>query len=86
MIQTYQERYPSGYSVRMELTPFTVRSRTLRVFLNTVLREKRGYRAFDHVITVRLLSLFYPIFRRLGRGVIPDFMHKQAMGLEAVFK
>jgi hypothetical protein len=86
MIHRYQERYPCGYSVRMELTPFTVRSRTLRVVLRTLLREKRGYRAFDHLITVRLLSLVYPVLRRFSRGVLPDFVHKQAMGLEAVFK
>lgn len=86
MIQEYAKKYPVGYSIRMELTPFTVRSRTLRVILKTLLREERGYRTMDHVFTVRLLSLFYPVFRRLGSGVIPDFMHKQAMGLEAVFK
>ena len=86
LIRTYQENYPSGYSVRMELTPFTVRSRTLRIFLRALLREKRGYRAFDHLITVRLLSLVYPVLRRFSHGVLPDFVHKQAMGLEAVFK
>ena len=86
MIEAYQQKYTVRYSVRMELTPFTVRSRTLRIFLKTLLREKRGYRTFDHLITVRLMSLVYPVFNRLGRGVIPDFVHKQAMGLEAVFK
>ena len=86
LIVRYKARHEVRFSVRMELTPFTVRSNTLRIFLGTLLREKRGYRTFDHVFTVRLLSILFPVFRRMGQGVIPDFMHKQAMGLEAVFK
>lgn len=86
MIDVYKARHPVRYSVRMELTPFTVGSKTLRIFLGALLREKRGYRAFDHVFTIRFLSIVFPVLRRMGNGVIPDFMHKQAMGLEAVFK
>jgi len=86
MIDAYKHLYPVRYSVRMELTPFKVSSKTLRIFLGTLLREKRGYRAFDHVFTVRFLSILFPVLKRMGTGVIPDFVHKQAMGLEAVFK
>jgi hypothetical protein len=86
LIERYVEKYPVRYSVRMELTPFTLSSKTLRIFLQALLREKRGYRAFDHVFTLRFLSLFFPIVRRAARGTIPDFMYKQAMGLETVFK
>ncbi|MGA0369126.1 MAG: hypothetical protein ACO3N7_06715 [Kiritimatiellia bacterium] len=86
LIDAYTEKYPVRYSVRLELTPFTLSSKALRIYLKALLREKRGYRAFDHVFTLRFLSLFFPVLRRMGRGAIPDFMHKQAMGLEAVFK
>lgn len=86
VIQLYKEKYDVRYSVRLELTPFHLSSKTLRIYLQAMLREKRGYRAFDHVFTLRFLSLFFPLLRRMARGVIPDFMHKQAMGLEAVFK
>jgi hypothetical protein len=86
LIDAYIRLYPVRYSVRMELTPFRVGSKTLRIFLQAMLREKRGYRPFDHVFTIRFLSLLFPVLRRLGNGVIPDFVHKQAMGLEAVFK
>lgn len=86
MVDAYKRLYPVRYSVRMELTPFKVSSRTLRIFMRALLREKRGYRAFDHVFTLRFLSLSFPLLRRLGGGVVPEFMHRQAMGLEAVFK
>lgn len=86
MIDAYKRLYTVRYSVRMELTPFKVRSKTLRIFLYTMLREKRGYRAFDHIFTVRFLSILFPVLKRMGTGVLPDFVHKQAMGLEAVFK
>jgi hypothetical protein len=86
MIDAYKKIYPVRYSVRMELTPFKVGSKTLRIFLQALLREKRGYRAFDHVFTIRFLSVLFPVLRKMGNGVIPDFMHKQAMGLEAVFR
>ncbi|WFB35781.1 hypothetical protein P3T73_16640 [Kiritimatiellota bacterium B12222] len=86
LIVAYKEAFPVRYSVRMELTPFTVDSKSLRLFLRTLLREKRGYRVIDHLFTIRFLSILFPVLRKLGKGVIPDFMHKQAMGIEAVFK
>lgn len=86
LIKAYKKQYPVRYSVRMELTPFHVDSKTLRIYLRALLREKRGYRAFDHIVTLRFLSILFPVLRKLGKGVIPDFMHKQAMGIEAVFK
>ena len=85
-VDIYKTTYPTRYSVRLELTPFKVSSKTLRIFLRAMIREERGYRAFDHVFTLRFLSLFFPVVRRLGRNAIPDFLYKQAMGLEAVFK
>lgn len=86
LVERYVDRYPVRYSVRIELSPFTLSSKTLSIFLQALLREKRGYRAFDHVFTLRFLSLFFPLLRRAARGSIPDFMYKQAMGLETVFK
>ncbi len=86
LIEDYKSRYPVRYSVRLELTPFTVNSKTLRRFLQVLLREKRGYRTFDHIFTIRFLSVLFPLLRKMGKGVVPEFMHKQAMGLEAVFK
>ncbi|MDF3130807.1 hypothetical protein P0Y35_16470 [Kiritimatiellaeota bacterium B1221] len=86
LVYRYKSQYPVRYSVRIELTPFTVNSKTLRMFLQVLLREKRGYRTFDHVFTIRFLSILFPVLRRMGKGVVPEFMHKQAMGLEAVFK
>jgi len=86
LIDTYKHLYPVRYSVRLEVTPFTVNSKTLRIFLRVLLREKRGYRTFDHIVTLRFLSIVFPVLRKMGKGVIPEFMHKQAMGLEAVFK
>lgn len=86
LIDAYALRYPVRYSVRMELTPFTLRSKHLRFYLQILLREKRSYRAFDQVFTLHLLSIFYPLLRRLSRNAIPNFIYQQAMGLEAVFK
>lgn len=86
LITVYKSRHAVRFSVRMELTPFTVGSNTLRIFLGALLREKRGYRTFDRIFTIRVLSVLFPVLRRMGTGVVPDFMHKQAMGLEAVFK
>lgn len=86
LIETYTQRHEIRYSIRLELTPFTLRSRHLRWILQTMVREKRGYRALDQVFTLRILSILFPLLRKLGNKAVPDFVHRQAMGIEAVFK
>lgn len=51
-----------------------------------LLREKRGYRILDSILTLRLLSLIYPILGRLRKRLMPKFARKQAMGIDALFK
>lgn len=43
-------------------------------------------RLVDRLFTIRLLGWIYPLLRRRGGGVLPEFSRRQAMGIDTVFK
>jgi hypothetical protein len=55
----------------------------LRFFTALFFRHRRGYRLFDHFLTLHGLKLIYPLIRKRH---VPSFARKQAMGIDAVFK
>jgi tRNA nucleotidyltransferase/poly(A) polymerase len=61
------------------------RSRLNRV-LALLLRYKRGYRVLDRIFMIRILSVLAPILRLHRHRYMPDFIQRQAMGLDTVLK
>lgn len=78
----WKPRYSLKFDFRMQPRSY-IRWKWLKQFL---FREKRGYRLFDSVVTLRLLSYIYPLTGPFRRRLLPKFAQKQAMGIEAVFK
>lgn len=45
-----------------------------------------AYRHFDRVVSLNILSLIYPLLKRLDKKVVPDFASETAMGFDSIFK
>ncbi len=50
------------------------------------LRRQRGCRFLDSVLTLRLLSLLYPLLSPWRHRLLPKFARKQAMGIDTLFR
>lgn len=86
LMRTYRKTYRSRYAIRLNLTPLPGSRRLFKRGLGILLRDQRGYRFVDHLITIRLLGWFYPLIRRFSRNRLPDFADQQAMGVDALFR
>lgn len=82
----YRKRYRSRYIILMNFEPVTLSRRRFKNILALGLREQRGYRFADHILTIRLLAWFYPLWRRFSRNRLPDFTDQQAMGIDTLFR
>ncbi|MEM7391617.1 MAG: hypothetical protein AAF492_04645, partial [Verrucomicrobiota bacterium] len=85
-VQRYKQTYETRYTVRISTSQFPLRTHQMRWITGALLRSQRGYRPFDQVVTIRILSVLYPLLNRIGRPYLPEFIQKQAMGLETIFK
>jgi hypothetical protein len=82
----YRRKYHKRYSIHLDFSTFSVpRSRLNRV-LALLLRYKRGYRVLDRIFMIRILSVLAPILRLHRHRYMPDFIQRQAMGLDTVLK
>jgi len=84
--EAYRQAWKPRYAVKFTFAPprrHLVRFAWIRRLL---LREQRGYRLLDSIITLRLLSLVYPLLGRWRQRLVPKFARKQAMGIDALFK
>ncbi len=82
----YKRRFSRNYSIMLNFNEAPVRKVHLRWLLALMLRDRSRYRLLDEVVTIRVLAWAYPIASRFLRKVGPKFAHKQAMGLDALFK
>jgi hypothetical protein len=87
----YKLRWPrparQRYRLRTSFEPLPVKVRTLRWLLALVLRRQRGYRpVLDHLITLRVLSWTYRLFRARSEKALPKLARKTAMGVDALFR
>jgi hypothetical protein len=86
----YKKKYPRGerprYRIKTDFTPFTIRRQHLAWMLRISLRNRRGYRILDYLITLHLFSLAYRILTMLRPEAIPKFARKSAMGIGAIFR
>jgi hypothetical protein len=63
-----------------------VKRQTLGWISAVFLRRQRGYRLIDHILTLNLLGLVFRLFRPGRSKVVPKFLRKSAMGVEALFR
>lgn len=87
----YKERWPRSqrqrYRIRTSFGPAQIHGRTLRWLLALLVRRQRGYRTvLDHLLTLRVLSWIYRLFRATRGDALPKFARKTAMGVDALFK
>ncbi len=88
--KAYKEKYPKSkrfrYRIKTNYAPFPLQGRYLRLLLKLTLRNKRGYRILDHLLTLHLLALFFRIVTFHRPKMLPKFARKHAMGIETLFK
>ncbi|MBE2215556.1 MAG: hypothetical protein IAE82_16915 [Opitutaceae bacterium] len=87
----YKSRWPrtrrQRYRIRTSFEPFQLRGRTSRWLFSLLIRRQRGYRTvLDHLLTLRVLSWIYRLFRVSRGKSLPKFIRKTAMGVDALFR
>jgi hypothetical protein len=83
MEKEYIAAYPVPYEIQFDPSHGNLKKMHLRFFTALFFRHRRGYRLFDHFLTLHGLKLIYPLIRKRH---VPSFARKQAMGIDAVFK
>lgn len=86
--RAYKARWPRDrrYRVKTGFAPVPVSRRTIAIGAALLLRRKRGYRLIDRLLVLRLVGPLYRIFQRCNPGLMPKFLRKSAMGVEALFR
>ena len=88
--KAYKKAWPSAarerYRIKLSFEPFKVKRQTLGWISALFLRRQRGYRVIDHILTLNLLGLVFRLFRPGRSKVVPKFLRKSAMGVEALFR
>ncbi len=74
------------YTVMLDFSRFKLRRAHLHLMLRTLFRGEHGYRLFDRIVTLNILSTVYPMLKRFGRKAVPDFASESAMGFDSIFK
>lgn len=82
----YRARYPKGFLVEVDFSPFHIRKRFLKLIFSWCLRTHRHYHISEMLFLIRFTGWFYPLIRVWECRRLPEFTRKQAMGLEVLFK
>jgi len=83
----YEAKYPEPrYALMLDFSRFRLRRTHLRLMLKVMFRGEHGYRLVDRIVILNVLSLLYPVLKRLNRRVVPAFAKDSAMGFDAIFK
>ena len=83
----YEVKYAEPrYSLMLDFSKFKLRRAHLRLMLNMMFRGEHGYRLFDRIVTLNILSLLYPLLKRFSKKVVPEFAAESAMGFDSIFK
>ncbi len=82
----YRKRHRRRYVILMSFAPVKLSRRGFKRILRLCLRDQRGYRLADRILTIRLLAWFYPLVRHFSRNRLPEFATRQAMGIETLFR
>ncbi len=84
--ESYEQRWRRGYSIHLSFRPLRLKRKALGRGLDLLLREQRGYRRVDHLVTLRLLAIFYPLLRPFLSRIVPDFAREETMGIGTVLR
>ena len=83
----YEAKYKEPrYTVMLDFSHLRLRRIHLHMMLRIMFRGEHGYRLFDRIVTLNVLSVIYPIIRRFSRNAVPEFASESAMGIDSIFK
>jgi hypothetical protein len=82
----YRKKWKPRYAIKCTFAPPRRHLIRFHWWRRLLLREQRGYRLVDSIITLRLLAILYPLLGRFRRRMLPKFARKQAMGIDTLFK
>lgn len=87
LANAYNKKYTEPrYHILIDFSRFPIRGRHLALLINLLCRRQRGYRLFDRIVTIRLLSWIYPLLATRNKKMLPDFASSHAMGIDSIFK
>lgn len=86
LTRRYRKKYRSRYVILLNFDPLPLNRRLIKRMLGLGLRDRRGYRVIDRLLTLRLLSFIYPLVRRFRSGPLSEFAERQGMGWDALFR
>jgi hypothetical protein len=88
--KAYKKAWPcerrQRYRIKVSFEPFRLKRQTMGWLSSLFLRRQRGYRVIDHILTLNLLGLVFRLFRPGKSKMVPKFLRKSAMGVEALFR
>ncbi|QBG47217.1 hypothetical protein EGM51_07335 [Verrucomicrobia bacterium S94] len=83
----YEMKYKEPrYVLMLDTSKFKLRRAHLHLMLKMMFRGEHGYRLFDRVVTLNILSMLYPLLKRFSRKAVPEFASESAMGIDSIFK
>ncbi len=86
MVRQYRRRYPVRYQIVLDFRQTRLSRELLQRTMALFVRDQRGYRLFDRIVTIRFLSWLYPLLRRFSRDRMPELAERSAMGIETLFR
>lgn len=88
--KAYKKAWPAErrdrFRIKVSFEPFRLKRQTIGWLSTLFLRRQRGYRVIDHILTLNLLGLVFRLFRPGKSKLVPKFLRKSAMGVEALFR
>lgn len=88
--KNYKRKYPPGarprYRIKTDFSNFKIHSRHLRWMIRLLLRDKRGYRVLDYLLTLHLLAYAIRFMVFVRPGLLPKFARDSAMGIETILR
>ena len=87
MKEAYEKQYDEPrYTLMLDFSRFKLRRAHLHLMLKMMFRGEHGYRLFDRIVMLNILSALYPLLKRMNRKVVPAFASESAMGFDSIFK
>jgi len=85
-VKAYRQKYPRGFAVECDFSPFHIRWITTGLLFGFFLRKQSRYRWLDRVLLIPLTGWIFPIIKHRQRRRIPDIAESQTAGLELFFR
>ncbi|MFO7765236.1 MAG: hypothetical protein R6V33_02245 [Pelovirga sp.] len=85
-IERYRNKYPQGFIIESDYSPFRIRWITAGVLFALLMRSNPDYRILDRTLLIRLTGLAFPLLQRFQQQRIPELADRQAGGLDLFFR